>query len=123
MAGLLLAIPDLLALDLPALTAAASYPGSVVVPATNWVLALLDPGGQFRVTGPGARGGVGARQVDPFGCRHLPTVSCGSGRDSSLERITRRWRSASACSQPLSTGPRVTRASGLVWLTRSSAAR
>jgi transposase-like protein len=41
MAGLLLAIPDLLALDLPALTAAAGYPGTRVVPATSWILALL----------------------------------------------------------------------------------
>jgi len=41
MAGLLLAIPDLLALDLPALTAAAGYPGTRVVPPTNWLLALL----------------------------------------------------------------------------------
>jgi hypothetical protein len=41
MAGLLLAIPDLLALDLPALTAAAGYPGTAVVPSTNWILALL----------------------------------------------------------------------------------
>ena len=41
MAGLLLAIPDLLALDLPTLTAAAGYPGTRVVPATSWILALL----------------------------------------------------------------------------------
>jgi len=41
MAGLLLAIPDLLALDLPALVAAAGYPGTKVIPATNYLLSLL----------------------------------------------------------------------------------
>jgi transposase-like protein len=41
MAGLLLTIPDLLGLDLPALTTAAGYPGTRVVPATSWILALL----------------------------------------------------------------------------------
>src|SRR6266496_1213260 len=41
MAGLLLAIPDLVALDLPALAAAAGYPGTRVIPAASWLLALL----------------------------------------------------------------------------------
>src|SRR5260370_689739 len=41
MAGLLLAIPDLVALDLPALAAAAGYPGSTAIPATGYLLALL----------------------------------------------------------------------------------
>jgi hypothetical protein len=41
MAGLLLAIPDLVALDLPALAAAAGYPGSKTIPATGYLLALL----------------------------------------------------------------------------------
>ena len=41
MAGLLLAIPDLVALDLPALAAAASYPGTRVIPAASWLLSLL----------------------------------------------------------------------------------
>ena len=41
MAGLLLAIPDLVALDLPALAAAAGYPGTSVIPATSWLLSLL----------------------------------------------------------------------------------
>ncbi len=41
MAGLLLAIPDLVALDLPALATAASYPGTSVIPATSWLLSLL----------------------------------------------------------------------------------
>ena len=40
-AGLLLAIPDLVALDLPALATAASYPGTSVIPATSWLLSLL----------------------------------------------------------------------------------
>jgi transposase len=40
-AGLLLAVPDLVALDLPALTAAAGYPGTRVVPAACWLLSLL----------------------------------------------------------------------------------
>ena len=41
MAGLLLAIPDLAALDLPALAAAAGYPGTKVIPAASWLLSLL----------------------------------------------------------------------------------
>ena len=40
-AGLLLAVPDLVALDLPALVSAAGYPGTRVIPAVNWVLSLL----------------------------------------------------------------------------------
>jgi transposase len=41
MAGLLLAVPDLVALDLPALAAAAGYPGTRVIPAACWLLSLL----------------------------------------------------------------------------------
>ena len=41
MAGLLLAIPDLVTLDLPALATAASYPGTSVIPAASWLLSLL----------------------------------------------------------------------------------
>jgi hypothetical protein len=41
MAGLLLTIPDLLELDLPALVAAAGYPGTRVIPAVNYLLSLL----------------------------------------------------------------------------------
>jgi hypothetical protein len=40
-AGLLLAIPDLVALDLPALAGAAGYPGTRVIPAARWLLSLL----------------------------------------------------------------------------------
>jgi CheY-like chemotaxis protein len=40
-AGLLLLVPDLVALDLPALVVQAGYPGTRVVPATGWLLALL----------------------------------------------------------------------------------
>jgi hypothetical protein len=40
-AGLLLAIPDLVALDLPRLVKQAGYPGTRVVPATSWLLSLL----------------------------------------------------------------------------------
>jgi len=40
-AGLLLAIPDLVALDLPRLVKQAGYPGTRVVPATSWLLCLL----------------------------------------------------------------------------------
>jgi hypothetical protein len=40
-AGLLLAVPDLVALDLPALTAKAGYPGTRVIPAVSWLLSLL----------------------------------------------------------------------------------
>src|SRR5487761_1223268 len=41
MAGLLLAIPDLVALDPPALVSAAGYPGTRVIPAVSWLLSLL----------------------------------------------------------------------------------
>jgi len=40
-AGLLLVLPDLVALDLPALVRAAGYPGTRVVPAVSWLLSLL----------------------------------------------------------------------------------
>jgi transposase len=40
-AGLLLAVPDLVSLDLPALIKAAGYPGTRVIPAVNWLLSLL----------------------------------------------------------------------------------
>jgi transposase-like protein len=41
LAGLLLAVPDLVALDLPALARKAGYPGTRVIPATSWLLSLL----------------------------------------------------------------------------------
>ncbi|HWM99039.1 MAG TPA: hypothetical protein VNO54_18525, partial [Streptosporangiaceae bacterium] len=41
LAGLLLAIPDLVSLDLPALIRAAGYPGTSVIPAVSWLLSLL----------------------------------------------------------------------------------
>ena len=40
-AGLLLTIPDLLALDLPALVRAAGYPGTRHIPAVSYLLSLL----------------------------------------------------------------------------------
>jgi transposase len=40
-AGLLLLVPDLVALDLPGLVGAAGYPGTRVVPALSWLLSLL----------------------------------------------------------------------------------
>jgi transposase len=40
-AGLLLLLPDLIDLDLPALVKAAGYPGTGVVPAVSWLLSLL----------------------------------------------------------------------------------
>jgi len=40
-AGLLLAIPDLLALDLPGLVQAAGYPSTAKIPATSYLLSLL----------------------------------------------------------------------------------
>ena len=40
-AGLLLTIPDLVALDLPGLVRAAGYPGTTVIPALSSVLSLL----------------------------------------------------------------------------------
>lgn len=40
-AGLLLLVPDLVALELPALITQAGYPGTRVVPATGWLLSLL----------------------------------------------------------------------------------
>ena len=41
MAGLLLTIPDLVTLDLPALAAAAGYPGTTAIPAASYLLSLL----------------------------------------------------------------------------------
>jgi hypothetical protein len=41
MAGLLLTIPDLITLDVPALTQRAGYPGTRAIPATSWLLSLL----------------------------------------------------------------------------------
>ena len=41
MAGLLLTLPDLLALDLPALVTAAGYPGTGDIPAISYLLSLL----------------------------------------------------------------------------------
>src|SRR6266516_4241764 len=41
LAGLLLAVPDLAALDLPALARAAGYPGTKIIPAVSWLLSLL----------------------------------------------------------------------------------
>jgi transposase len=40
-AGLLLVLPDLAALDLPRLVAAAGYPATSVIPAVSWLLSLL----------------------------------------------------------------------------------
>ncbi len=40
-AGLLLVLPDLVALDLPGLVGAARYPGTSVIPSINYVLTLL----------------------------------------------------------------------------------
>jgi transposase len=40
-AGLLLLVPDLISLDLPRLVRRAGYPGTRVVPAISWLLALL----------------------------------------------------------------------------------
>jgi transposase len=40
-AGLLLVVPELVALDLPALVAAAGYPGTKAIPAVNYLLSLL----------------------------------------------------------------------------------
>jgi hypothetical protein len=41
LAGLLPAVPDLAALDLPALARNAGYPGTRVIPAVSWLLSLL----------------------------------------------------------------------------------
>jgi hypothetical protein len=41
MAGLLLTVPDLVALDLPAMVTAAGYPGSTAIPAAGYLLSLL----------------------------------------------------------------------------------
>ncbi len=40
-AGLLLVIPDLVALDLPRLVSRAGYPGTSIIPAVNYLLSLL----------------------------------------------------------------------------------
>jgi hypothetical protein len=41
MGGLMLVIPDLIALDLPALARSAGYPGTRAIPAVSWLLSLL----------------------------------------------------------------------------------
>ena len=41
LAGLLLAVPDLVALDLPALARTAGYPGTKAIPSVSWLLSLL----------------------------------------------------------------------------------
>jgi transposase-like protein len=41
LAGLLLAVPDLVALDLPTLARKAGYPATRVIPAASWLLSLL----------------------------------------------------------------------------------
>ena len=41
LAGLLLTLPDLVALDLPGMVTAAGYPGTSVIPALNYLLSLL----------------------------------------------------------------------------------
>jgi hypothetical protein len=41
LAGLLLAVPDLVALDLPALARKAGYPGTKAIPSVSWLLSLL----------------------------------------------------------------------------------
>ncbi len=41
LAGLLLVVPELVALDLPGLVKAAGYPGTSVIPATSYLLSLL----------------------------------------------------------------------------------
>jgi len=41
MAGLLLLIPDLIAMDLPTLVRAAGYPATRTIPAISWILSLL----------------------------------------------------------------------------------
>jgi hypothetical protein len=40
-AGLLLAVPELVSMDLPAMVAAAGYPSTAMIPATSYVLSLL----------------------------------------------------------------------------------
>jgi hypothetical protein len=40
-AGLLLAVPELVALDLPGLVATAGYPGTSVIPPVSYLLSLL----------------------------------------------------------------------------------
>jgi len=59
LAGLLLTIPDLVALDLPALVKAAGYPGTSVIPALSSVLSLL----ALKLTG--TRGSATSRNSPP----------------------------------------------------------
>ena len=61
LAGLLLTLPDLLALDLPALVRAAGYPGTRDIPATGYLLSLL----ALKLTGTRRVSHVGDIAADP----------------------------------------------------------
>jgi hypothetical protein len=63
LAGLLLALPDLVALDLPALTRAAGYPGTPVIPAVSWLLSLT----ALKLTGTRRVSHVDDLLTDPAG--------------------------------------------------------
>jgi len=60
--GLLLAIPDLVSLDLPTLITAAGYPGTSVIPVVPWLLSLLP----LKLTG--TRRGAAAGRPGRRGC-------------------------------------------------------
>lgn len=75
-AGLLLVLPDLVAMDLPGLVAAARYPGTSVIPATNYLLSLL----ALKLTRTRRVSHVDDLLVDPAagllaGMAHLPKKS------------------------------------------------
>src|SRR5664280_864622 len=91
MAGLLLTIPDLLALDLPALVTAAGYPGTQVIPAVNYLLSLL----ALKLTATRRVSHVEDLAADPgaalFGSRLFPGVNDSGRRFFSITtKISRR---------------------------------
>ena len=87
LAGLLLAVPDLAALDLPALARKAGYPGTRVIPAVSWLLSLL----ALKLTATRRVSHVALRTPSQAGSRNrpglLPRVMMAAGRVTGLDAL------------------------------------
>src|SRR6266851_4205688 len=79
LAGLLLAVPDLAALDLPALARAAGYPGTKAIPAASWLLNFLAALDQKLIAAGLASGDQGIFDLDFHAVMHW-------GHDPVLEK-------------------------------------